>query len=220
MRCLWCGNYSRQCKTIPSGPPEFIPPFILVTGMKCSYGQFPACLVRSQEPSQPALSYEHIKNFTKDLEARRDLGYQASPVNHAHMKWALKTCLHRQTSLDLIVLPKTRYTPLTCLDFIFRQVISTTHFKAHVVFFLQNKVELYVNRLDSVEAVIPYEYSRYWFTWMSLFVVYQSRINEDENPSCSKHPLPYASIPSAKLAQLIHLKYSKNPRVRTYIFLS
>ena len=33
------------------------------------------------------------------------------------------------------------------------------------------------------------------------FVVYQSCINEDENPSCSKHPLPYASIPSAKLAQ-------------------
>ena len=27
---------------------------------------------RSREPSQPALSYGHIKNFTKDLEARRD----------------------------------------------------------------------------------------------------------------------------------------------------
>ena len=96
--------------------------------------------------------------------------------------------------------------PLTCLD-LFRQVISTTHFKAHIVFSLQNKVELFVNRLDSVEAVIPYEYSRYWFTWMSLFVVYQSCINEDENPSCSKHPLPYASIPSEKLACWIHFKY-------------
>ena len=96
--------------------------------------------------------------------------------------------------------------PLTCLD-LFRQVISTTHFKAHIVFSLQNKVELFVNRLDSVEAVIPYEYSRYWFTWMSLFVVYQSCINEDENPSCSKHPLPYASIPSEKLARWIHFKY-------------
>ena len=35
---------------------------------------------RSREPSQPALSYEHIENFTKDLEVRRDLG------NRAHMK--------------------------------------------------------------------------------------------------------------------------------------
>ena len=35
---------------------------------------------RSREPSQPALSYEHIENFTKDSEARRDLG------NRAHMK--------------------------------------------------------------------------------------------------------------------------------------
>ena len=25
------------------------------------------------EPSKPALSYEHIENFTEDLEARRDL---------------------------------------------------------------------------------------------------------------------------------------------------
>ena len=33
---LWCGKDSRQCKTMPSGPPEFIP----VTGMKCSYGKF------------------------------------------------------------------------------------------------------------------------------------------------------------------------------------
>ena len=39
MGCLWCGKYSRQCKTMPSGPPEFIPPFIPVTGMKCSYGK-------------------------------------------------------------------------------------------------------------------------------------------------------------------------------------
>ena len=35
---------------------------------------------------QPALSYEHIENFTKDLEVRRDLGNRASPVNRAHMK--------------------------------------------------------------------------------------------------------------------------------------
>ena len=35
---------------------------------------------RSREPIQPALSYEHIENFTKDLEIRRDLG------NRAHVK--------------------------------------------------------------------------------------------------------------------------------------
>ena len=46
----------------------------------------PARLPRSREPSQPALSYEHIENFTKDLEVRRDLGNRASPVNRAHMK--------------------------------------------------------------------------------------------------------------------------------------
>ena len=35
---------------------------------------------------QAALSYEHIENFTKDLEVRRDHGSRASPVNRAHMK--------------------------------------------------------------------------------------------------------------------------------------
>ena len=30
---------------------------------------------RSREPSQPALSYEHIENFTKDLEEGRNLGH-------------------------------------------------------------------------------------------------------------------------------------------------
>ena len=46
-----------------------------VTGMKCSYGEISNPLtrlprsrlekLRSREPSQPALSYEHIENFTK-----------------------------------------------------------------------------------------------------------------------------------------------------------
>ena len=36
---------------------------------------------RSRELSQPALSYEHIENFTKDLEVRRDLGNRASRAN-------------------------------------------------------------------------------------------------------------------------------------------
>ena len=43
--------------------------------------KFSACL-----PTQAALSYEHIENFTKDLEVRRDLGNSARPVNRAHMK--------------------------------------------------------------------------------------------------------------------------------------
>ena len=34
---------------------------------------------RSWEPSQPALSYEHIENFKKDLEVRRDLGKPGQP---------------------------------------------------------------------------------------------------------------------------------------------
>ena len=42
--------------------------------------------LRSREPSQPAISYEHIENFTKDLEVRRDLGNRASPVNRARVK--------------------------------------------------------------------------------------------------------------------------------------
>ena len=46
-------------KMMPAGPPEFIPMFM---------AKFPAHLARSREPSQPALSYQHIENFTKDLE--------------------------------------------------------------------------------------------------------------------------------------------------------
>ena len=43
----------------------------------------------------PALSYEHVENFTKDLEVRRDLRNRASPVNRAHMRplvdiWRIK----------------------------------------------------------------------------------------------------------------------------------
>ena len=34
---------------------------------------------------QPALSYEHIENFTKDLEVRRDPGNLVSPVNLARL---------------------------------------------------------------------------------------------------------------------------------------
>ena len=77
---------------MPAGPPEFIPMFM---------AKFPARLARSREPSQPALSYEHIENFTKDLEVRRDLGNRASPVNRAQNNnlpradkgWAVKRAL-------------------------------------------------------------------------------------------------------------------------------
>ena len=41
---------------------------------------------RSREPSQPSLSYEHIENFTKDSEVRRDLGNRASPVNPKYIQ--------------------------------------------------------------------------------------------------------------------------------------
>ena len=49
--------------------------------MKCSYGKISSLLTeisvrkkpKSREPSQAALLYEHIENFTKDLEVRRDL---------------------------------------------------------------------------------------------------------------------------------------------------
>ena len=65
---------------MPSRPPEFIPPFIPVTGMKYSYGKISSPLteisVGKNEMSgtePPALSYEHIENFPKDLEVRRDL---------------------------------------------------------------------------------------------------------------------------------------------------
>ena len=63
--------------------------------------KFPARLPRSREPSQPALSYEHIENFTKDLEVRRDLGNRASPVNRAHMKRPLE-CISSLDSLKSV----------------------------------------------------------------------------------------------------------------------
>ena len=56
--------------------------------------KFPVHLPRSrlEKPSQPALSYEHIENFTKDLGVRRDLGNRVSTVNRAHMKRPLVDC--------------------------------------------------------------------------------------------------------------------------------
>ena len=64
---------------MPSGPPEFRdPPFIAVTGLKCSYGKISSPTeISGTEP--PALSYEHIENFSKDLDAKRDLGQSRKP---------------------------------------------------------------------------------------------------------------------------------------------
>ena len=39
------------------------PAFVPLTGLKCSYGKI--------ELRQPALSHEHIKNFTKDFKSNR-----------------------------------------------------------------------------------------------------------------------------------------------------
>ena len=70
MGCLWRAKYSRQCKTMPSGPPEFVPPFIWVTGMKCSYGKIsrPLTEISGTEPARPLMW--HIESFRKDLEVK------------------------------------------------------------------------------------------------------------------------------------------------------
>ena len=68
---------------------ELIPPSFPVTGLNCSYGKIFSPLnevlvgnPRSREPSQPALSYEPIKNFTKALEQERIKGTEkASPIH-------------------------------------------------------------------------------------------------------------------------------------------
>ena len=57
-----------------SRPPEFIPLSGIHGDRDEMFIKFLArCLLRSWKPSQPTLSYEHIENFTKDLEVRRDL---------------------------------------------------------------------------------------------------------------------------------------------------
>ena len=79
MGCLWCGKYSRQCKTMPSGPPEFIPPFIPVTG---SYGKISSPLteisvekteISVTEPARP-LIWTHrkfYKGFRGEARSRK-----------------------------------------------------------------------------------------------------------------------------------------------------
>ena len=79
-----------------AGRPSGLPELLLSSqwlGWSVHMAKFPAHLprsrlkkLRSRKPSQPALSYEHIENFTKNLKVRQDLGNRASPVNRAHVK--------------------------------------------------------------------------------------------------------------------------------------
>ena len=82
MLMMWKIQHVKQDDT------EFIrkidPAFIPVTELKCSYGNIFLPAYRDpgrknrhlENPNQPALSYEHIDNFTdnfRDLKVRRDL---------------------------------------------------------------------------------------------------------------------------------------------------
>ena len=81
MRCLWCVKYSRQCKTMPSGPREFIPPFIPVTRMKCSYGKISSPLteisvgkteISGTEPARPLIwTHSNYEGFRGKARSRK-----------------------------------------------------------------------------------------------------------------------------------------------------
>ena len=69
--CSWYGKYCRQCKTMLSGTPEFIPLSIPVTGVKCSYGKLSSPLteisvekteISETEPVRP-LIWTHRKFY-------------------------------------------------------------------------------------------------------------------------------------------------------------
>ena len=66
MLMKYSGRYCRQCETMPSG---FHPSYRAEVFICQNF--------------QPALSYEHIGNLTKDLEVRRDPGNLVSSVNWA-----------------------------------------------------------------------------------------------------------------------------------------
>ena len=57
-----------QCKTMLSGPPEFIPPFIPVPGMKCSYGKIssPLTEISGTEPACPRIWTHQSKILQKN----------------------------------------------------------------------------------------------------------------------------------------------------------
>ena len=98
MGCLLCGKYSRQWDDTVQAT-RIHPAFIPVTWLKCSYSQkilkhLPRSRLekrRSREPSQPALSYDHMENFIKDLEVRRDLAKPGQPaLSYDHMENFIK----------------------------------------------------------------------------------------------------------------------------------
>ena len=98
MGCLWCGKYSRQCKTMPFWPPELIQPFIPVTGMKCSYGKISSPLteisvgkteISATESARP-LIWTHRK-FYKGFRGKvrsRKLGQPGEPGSYEEaLRW-------------------------------------------------------------------------------------------------------------------------------------
>ena len=105
MGCLWCGKYRRHCKTMPSGPPEFIPPFIPVTGMKCSYGKISSPLteisvgkteISGTEPARP-LIWTHRK-FYKGFRGEARSRKRGQPGQPGSYEEALKR--RASTSLE------------------------------------------------------------------------------------------------------------------------
>ena len=71
--------------------------------------------LRSLEPSLPALSYEHIEHFTKDLEVRRDLRHRASPVKRTHVNRSFKSNQIKSNPLFRHVTPRsTKVLVKTC----------------------------------------------------------------------------------------------------------
>ena len=136
MGCLWCGKYSRQCKTMPSGPPEFIPPFIPVTGMKCSYGKIssPLTEISGTEPARP-LIWTHrkfYKGFRGEArswkpgsyeEALNSPGLSVYPVGPLRIVHATCDCFYLEAHFSLLVNVRNRFH----LDNV--KMFCTSHFK-------------------------------------------------------------------------------------------
>ena len=109
MGCLWCGKYSRQCKTMPSGPPQFIPPFIPVTGMRCSYGKISSPLteisvgkteISETEPARP-LMWTHrkfYKGFRGEARSRKP-GQPGQPGSYEEALKETQPCYCASTKL-------------------------------------------------------------------------------------------------------------------------
>ena len=103
MGCLWCVKYSRQWKTMPSAPREFIPPFIPVTGMKCSYGKISSPLteiwvgkteISGTEPARPFIwtHRKFYKGFRGKARARKP-GQPSQPGSYEEAPRRRLKCL-------------------------------------------------------------------------------------------------------------------------------